>query len=163
MLATERPKKPTIASFVPIDNAVIVNMAYGSSNGANLSEINFTISDSSTIFSITKPLQNTSPTQFILSESDIGAIKNYKKFEMSVSVRNIRRKSDYSDAVEFQPTDIPNAPVLNEPVESDSKLTVSWRKPSDYAEWFVESYSAWVHLKFKDVNSSLWQMIELDV
>lgn len=47
-------------SLVPIGNAVIVDMAYGSTNGSNLSEINFTISDSSAIFSITKPLQNTS-------------------------------------------------------------------------------------------------------
>ena len=130
-------------------------MSYGNSNGANLSEINFTISDSSTIFSVTKPLQNKSPSQFILSQSDNDAIKNYKKFDMSASVKNVRGESDYSEAVEFQPPDIPNAPVLNEPVESDSKLSVSWQKPSDYSEWFVESYNAWVHLEFRDVNNSL--------
>ena len=96
-----------------------------------------------------------SPSQFILSQSDNDAIKNYKKFDMSASVKNVRGESDYSDAVEFQPSDIPNAPVLNESVESDSKLSVSWQKPSDYSEWFVESYNAWVHLEFRDVNNSL--------
>ena len=65
---------------------------------------------------------------------------------MSVSVKNIRGESDYSDAIEFQPADIPNAPVLNEPVQSDSKLSVTWQKPSDYSDRFVDSYNAWVHL-----------------
>lgn len=31
---------------------------------------------------------------------------------MSVSVKNVREESDYSDAVEFEPSGIPNAPVL---------------------------------------------------
>ena len=38
---------------------------------------------------------------------------------------------------------------------------MSWSKPSDYNEWFAESYSALVHIEYKSMSG--WQSVELDV
>lgn len=81
-LASSKPDKPVITSVVPIDSAVTVNVSYGSTNGDNLSEIIFVLSDATEIFTVTKALNNTSPNQFTLSDTDSDAIQNYKTFEM---------------------------------------------------------------------------------
>lgn len=158
-IATSVAETPQILSLVPIDNAVIVNLGFNSNNGSNLSEVKFTMSDGSSIFTIKKSLNNQSPSQFILSEN----ISNYKSYELAVSVKNERGFSANTQAVSFEPSDIPNAPVLGVPVESDSKVALSWSKPSDYSEWFAESYSAVVHIEYKKSSASVWQAVELDV
>ena len=145
-IATAVSEVPVIQSVVPIDNAVIVNLGFNSNNGSNLTEAKFTLSDGSSIFTIKKSLNNHSPSQFILNEN----IYNYKSYELAVSVKNERGYSANTQAVSFEPSDIPNAPVLGVPVESDSKVSLSWNKPSDYNEWFTESYSALVHIEYKN-------------
>ena len=158
-IATAVSETPVIQSVVPIDNAVIVNLGFNSNNGSNLSEAKFTLSDGSSIFTIKKSLNNQSPSQFILSDN----ISNYKSYELAVAVKNDRGYSSNTPAVAFEPSDIPNAPVLAEPVESDGKVALSWTKPSDYNQWFAESYSALVHIEYKKVAMSAWETIELDV
>ena len=158
-IATSVPETPVIQSLVPIDNAVIVNLGFNSNNGSNLSEAKFTLTDGTSIFTIKKSLNNQSPSQFILSDN----ITNYKSYEIAVAVKNERGFSSNTPAVAFEPSDIPNAPVLANPVEYDSKVTLSWTKPSDYNEWYAESYSAIVHLEYKKSSASVWQAVELDV
>ena len=131
-IATAVSEAPVIQSVVPIDNAVIVNLGFNSNNGSNLSEAKFTLSDGSSIFTIKKSLNNQSPSQFILSDN----ITNYKSYELAVAVKNDRGYSSNTPAVAFEPSDIPNAPVLAEPIESDGKVALSWTKPSDYNQWF---------------------------
>ena len=158
-IATAVSEVPIIQSVVPIDNAVIVNLGFNSNNVSNLIEAKFTLSDGSSIFTIKKALNNQSPSQFILNEN----ISNYKSYELAVSVKNDRGYSSNTQAVSFEPSDIPNAPVLGVPVESDSKVSLSWSKPSDYNEWSLESHNAIVHIEYKKVAMSAWQSVELDV
>ena len=121
-IATAVSEVPIIQSVVPIDNAVIINLGFNSNNGSNLTEAKFTISDGSSIFTIKKSLNNHSPSQFILNEN----ISNYQTYELAVSVKNDRRYSSNTQAVSFEPSDIPNAPVLSVPVENDSKVALAW-------------------------------------
>ena len=158
-IATAVSEVPVIQSVVPIDNAVIVNLGFNSNNGSNLTEAKFTLSDGSSIFTIKKTLNNLAPSQFILNEN----IYNYKSYELVVSVKNERGYSANTQSVSFEPSDIPNAPVLGVPVEYDGKVALSWTKPSDYNEWSVESYSALVHIEYKKSSVSTWETIELDV
>ena len=158
-IATSVSEPPVIQSVVPIDNAVIVNLGFNSNNGSNLTDAKFTLSDGTSIFTIKKLLNSHSPSQFILSDN----ITNYKNYELAVAVKNDRGYSSNTQAIAFEPSDIPNAPVLAEPVESDSKLSLSWSRPSDYNEWSVESYSAIVHIEYKKQSASAWQSVELDV
>lgn len=79
-------------------------------------------------------------------------IKHLKCF----CVKNSRDESQFSDGVEFTPSDIPNAPLLKSVVESDRTLSLSWDKPNDYASWFVESYNSIVHIDYKNVLTSVW-------
>ena len=158
-IATSVSEAPVIQSVVPIDNAVIVNLGFNSNNGSPLTEAKFTLTDGTSIFTIKKSLNNHSPSQFILSDN----IANYKNYELAVAVKNERGYSSNTQAIAFKPSDIPNAPVLAEPLESDSKVLLSWSRPSDYNEWSVESYSAIVHIEYKKQSASTWQSVEIDV
>ena len=140
----------------------MINISHGATNGSSLSEILFTLSDKSDIFTISKPLNNQSPSQFLLTSADNSLIANYKEFEIVASVKNSRGDSKYSVGTVFSPSDLPNDPIITSIVESDKSLSVSWSRPSDYNDWRAESYTSIVQVEFKDEVMNTWTSVDLE-
>jgi hypothetical protein len=104
------PNHLTLNTLTPINNGAIANITIGNTEGYAVSHVIFFIFDTSSntlaVPPVTKP--------YIVDNNDynIGDLDNFALYDVAFVAINARGQSEFSNSVQVEPTNLPNAPVL---------------------------------------------------
>jgi hypothetical protein len=164
IFVSDTPSQVVIQSSVSMDNALQLNLVYGSKNGSVIKSIVFLLSDGDNIFSISKQVFSNNPlSSYVLDQNDSIYVRNYVSYEIVSYLTSDRGQSTYSQGIEVSASDYPNAPTqIDDSVGNsypgviclDGAAQINWVHPSDLPSWRTELSS--IILQHKLVTGSVW-------
>jgi hypothetical protein len=164
IFVSDTPSQVVIQSSVSMDNALQLNLVYGSKNGSVIKSIVFLLSDGDNIFSISKQVFSNNPlSSYVLDQNDNIFVRNYVSYEIVSYLTSDRGQSTYSAGIEVSASDYPNSPsMLDNAVGNsypgviclDGAAQINWVHPTDLPSWRTETSS--IVVQHKLVTGSVW-------
>jgi hypothetical protein len=133
------PNHLTLNTLTPINKGAIANITIGNTEGYAVSHVIFFIFDTSTNILAVPPV--TKPYIVDNNDYDIDPLDNFALYDVAFVAINERGQSEFSNSVQVEPTNLPNAPTLRTVQSGENgQSSIAWQKSSNIGRSTLDAY-----------------------